>query len=144
MARPGGKKTRARRAVLQALYQWQLSGQTASEVETQFVAEQPLANVDLEYFQLLLRSIPAKVDELDHTLTPNLDRPLAQVDPIERAILRIGVFELVFRQEVPWRVVINEAVELAKVFGAEQSHKYINGVLDKVARARRTAEVQRH
>ena len=130
-------RTRARRAVLQALYQCQLSGQTSNEVEAQFVAEQPLKHVDLDYFQQLLRNIPVHLDELDAALAPSLDRPVSQLDPIEKAILRIGAFELVHRPEVPWRVVINEAVELAKSFGAEQSHKYVNGILDKVAREKR-------
>ena len=141
---PSSARTRARRAVLQALYQWQLSGQTPSEVESQFIAEQPLGRVDLEYFQLLLRSVPANLEELDASLVPNLDRPLSQIDPIERAILRIGVFELVFQPDVPWRVVINEAVELAKAFGAEQSHRFVNGILDKVARDKRPEEINRH
>ncbi len=133
-------RSRARRAVLQALYQCQLSGQTPNEVEAQFVAEQPLKHVDLDYFQQLLRNIPVHLDELDAALAPSLDRPVSQLDPIEKAILRIGAFELVHRPEVPWRVVINEAVELAKSFGAEQSHKYVNGILDKMAHEIRATE----
>ena len=144
MANPGKRRTRARRAVLQALYQWQLSGQTPNEVEAQFVAEQPLEHVDVDYFQLLLRNIPIHIVELDDVLSPSLDRPVSQLDPIEKAILRIGAFELVHRPEVPWRVVINEAVELAKSFGAEQSHKYVNGILDKLAHQQRSAEINRH
>lgn len=140
MANLGSARSRARRAVLQALYQWQLSGQTPNEVETQFVAEQPLKHVDIEYFQQLLRNIPTHLEELDAALTPSLDRPVSQLDPIEKAILRIGAFELVHRPEIPWRVVINEAVELAKSFGAEQSYKYVNGILDKVAHEKRPAE----
>ena len=141
MASRNTPRSRARRAVLQALYQWQLSGQSPSEVEAQFVAEQPLKHVDLDYFQLLLRNIPVHLNELDETLSPSLDRPVSQLDPIEKAILRIGTFELVHRLEIPWRVVINEAVELAKSFGAEQSHKYVNGILDKVAHEKRASEI---
>lgn len=140
MANSRSPRSRARRAVLQALYQWQLSGQTPDEVEAQFVAEQPLKHVDLDYFQQLLRNIPVHVDELDDALAPSLDRPVSQLDPIEKAILRIGAFELAHRPDVPWRVVINEAVELAKSFGAEQSHKYVNGILDKVAHVKRATE----
>jgi len=135
-------RTRARRAALQALYQWQLTGEDPREVVAQFVSERPMGDVDLEYFHLLLESIPAELEALDHALAPKLDRPLAQLDPVERAILRIGAFELAFRPDVPWRVVINEAIELAKVFGAEQSHRYINGVLDRIAREARAAEVE--
>ena len=81
-----------------------------------------------------MREIPNSTHRLDSLLKPFLDRPLPQVDPIERAILRIGVYELVFRADIPWKVVVSEAVESAKVFGAEQSHRYVNGILDKVAR----------
>lgn len=137
MAQSNNRRSRARRAALQALYQWQLSGQSPNEVEAQFVAEQPLKHVDLDYFQVLLRNIPVHWNELDKALLPSLDRPVSQLDPIEKAILRIGVFELVHRPEIPWRVVINEAVELAKSFGAEQSHKFVNGILDKVAHVKR-------
>ena len=133
-------RSRARRAVLQALYQWQLSGQSPNEVEAQFFAERPLDNVDLDYFQILLRNIPVHSDELDEILLPSLDRPVSQLDPIEKAILRIGAFELLHRPEIPLRVVINEAVELAKCFGAEQSHKFVNGILDKVAHKNRSTE----
>ena len=143
MANPGNPRSRARRAVLQALYQWQLSGQSPNEVEAQFVAEQPFEHVDVDYFQLLLRNIPRHLEELDAALSPSLDRPVSQLDPIEKAILRIGAFELVHRPEVPWRVVINEAVDLAKSFGAEQSHKYVNGILDKLAHQKRPAEIER-
>ena len=131
------RRSRARRAALQALYQWQLSGLSPDEVEAQFFAERPLDNVDLDYFQSLLRNIPVHSNELDETLLPSLDRPVSQLDPIEKAILRIGTFELLHRPEIPLRVVINEAVELAKCFGAEQSHKYVNGILDKVAHENR-------
>ena len=142
MANPGNPRSRARRAALQALYQWQLSGQSAYEVEAQFIAEQPLKHVDLDYFQQLLRNIPLHTEELDDALSPNLDRTVAQLDPIERAILRIGTFELVHRPEIPWRVIINEAVELAKTFGAEQSHRYINGIMDKLAHELRATEIK--
>ena len=91
---------------------------------------------------MLLHGIPASISELDEKLTPCLDRSIESVDPVERAILRLGAYELINRLEVPYRVVINEAVELAKVFGAEQGHKYVNGVLDKLAHQVRKAEIQ--
>ena len=129
-----GSRSRARRVLLQALYQWSMTAESPHEIEAQFVAERPMDNVDLEYFQALLHAIPKQTDELDQRLSPSLDRPMEQLDPIEHSVLRIGCYELMHRKEVPLRVVINEAIELAKLFGAEQSHKYINGILDKVAR----------
>jgi N utilization substance protein B len=96
--------------------------------------------VDLEYFQALLHGVPACVDELDATFQPLLDRKLEELDPIEHTLLRMGTFELRERLDVPYKVVINEAVALAKKFGATDSHKYINGVLDKAARQLRKAE----
>jgi N utilization substance protein B len=134
----------ARRRVLQALYQWQLAGQDLKQIETQFNEEMDMRQVDLEYFRELLFGIPTKLDELDALLQPAIDRAFATIDPVEKAILRMGAYELNERLDIPLRVVINEAVELAKQFGAEQSHKYINGVLDKVARANsfRAAEIK--
>ena len=106
------------------------------------MAEQDPAQTDVAYFSELVQCIPVRVAELDARLTPYLDRPVAELDPVELAILRIGVCELAHHPEIPFRVIINEAVELAKVFGAEQSHRYINGVLDKVARDLRRAELK--
>jgi transcription antitermination protein NusB len=135
-------RSKARRCALQAIYQWQVAGQSIDEVEAQFLAEQDLSQTDVTYFSELVRCIPAHVAELDAHLTPFLDRPVAELDPVELAILRIGACELAYHPEVPFRVIINEAVELAKVFGAEQSHRYINGVMDKVARHLRRAELK--
>jgi N utilization substance protein B len=130
----GKLRTRARRRALQAIYQWQMAGQDLADIEKQFHQEMDMSAVDMELFRELLHGIPGRVDELDGKYGPVLDRPPQQLDPVERAILRIGTYELEARLDVPYRVVINEAVELAKQFGAEQSHRYINGVLDKVAR----------
>ena len=127
---------------MQALYQWQLTGQSAADIEAQFFREENMRTTDIGFFKELLHAIPDKLQTLDAQLLPLLDRPIDKVDPVERAILRIGTFELNFRPDVPWRVVINEAVELAKGFGAEQSHKYINGVLDKIARRARAEEIE--
>lgn len=142
---PRRQRSRARRRALQALYQWDMAAQNLSDIEAQFRDEHQLADTDLEYFSELLHQVPARVDELDGELERYLDRALRFLDPVERAILRIGAYELMQRLDVPYRVVINEAVELCKQFGAEQSHRYINGVLDKVARnnAFRAAERQR-
>ncbi|MFM1895716.1 MAG: hypothetical protein RLZZ385_790 [Pseudomonadota bacterium] len=137
---PLAQRRKARRLVLQAMYQWQISGAALYDIEAQFRAE-PQGKVDWEYFHELLSGIPPSVDELDAMLAPCLDRTVATLDPVEKALLRMGAFELSRRLDIPYRVVINEAVELAKVFGATDSHRYINGVLDKLARQLRQAEV---
>ena len=128
-------RSQARRAALQALYQWQLTDDEPSYIEWQFLSERPLGKADLIYFKDLLSNVPKHVASLDDALKVLLDRPVNQVDPIARAILRIAAYELRFRPDVPWRTVITEAVKLARTFGAEQSHRYVNGVLDKLARS---------
>jgi len=135
-------RSKARRCAVQAIYQWQVGGHLISEVEAQFLADQDLSRADIAYFSELVRCIPAHTAELDTHLTPFLDRPITDLDPVELAVLRIGACELAYHPEIPFRVIINEAVELAKVFGAEQSHRYINGVMDKVARSLRRAELK--
>ncbi len=135
-----GKRSWARRCAVQALYQWQLTEQTPGQIEAHFLAEDDLQKADTAYFRELVHQIPVRVAEIDTALEPLLDRPLAQVDPVERAILRIGGYELMQRPDIPYRIVLNEAVELAKVFGAEQGHRFINGVLDKLARGVRPVE----
>lgn len=135
-------RSKARRAAVQALYQWQLSGQDVRDIEQQFLTEQDMAKLEIPYFQELLHQIPAQLDVLDAHISPVLDRPIHNVDPVERAILRIGAYELAFRLDVPYRVVINEAVEMAKVFGGEEGYKYVNGILDKLAARLRSAEVK--
>lgn len=139
--RPGTRgRSLARRRALQALYQWQLAGQALGDIERQFLEEQEMQDVDLEYFRELLHGVPRHLTSLDGDLAPYLNIPLAEVDPVERAILRIAAYELGHRLDVPYRVVINEAVTLAKDFGAEQGHRFINGVLDKLAPVRRPVE----
>lgn len=135
-----GKRAWARRCAAQALYQWQLTGQEPIRIATQFLADQDLGKADPDYFQELVTQVPARVEEIDAVLAPFLDRPMLQVDPVERAILRLGGYELTQRLDIASRIIINEAVELAKVFGADQGHRFVNGVLDKVARATRPIE----
>jgi N utilization substance protein B len=122
---------------MQALYQWQMTGQDLGLIDAQFLAEEDMSKADVGYFQELLHQVLRQTPTLNESLAPFLDRPPEQVDPVERAILWIAVYELLFRPDVPYRVVINEAVELAKKFGAEQGHRFINGVLDKVSRGLR-------
>ncbi|HEX7044004.1 MAG TPA: transcription antitermination factor NusB [Burkholderiales bacterium] len=136
-----GARHRARRSAVQALYQWQLTRQAPHEIESHFLADDTLEGADLEYFRHLVREIPARQQALDGHLAPHVDRAIAEIDPVERAILRLGAFELECHPEIPYRVVLNEAVELAKTFGAEQGHKYVNAVLDRVAAQLRAHEV---
>jgi len=136
------KRTWSRRCAAQAIYQWQLTGETPGDLKAVFPAQQDMAQADMDYFESLLRGVVSGVAELDDQLTPLLDRKIGEVDPVERAILRLGAYELSAHPEVPYRVVINEAIELAKRFGAEQGHKYINSVLDKVAQKVRAVEVR--
>ncbi len=132
-----GARRRARRAALQGLYQWQATGQPADEIVAQFGAEKAFQKLDREYFYRIVNGVIENVEALDDTLSPFLDRPMRQVDPIERAVLRMAAFELGHCEEVPWRVVIDESVELSRAFGAEQGHRFVNGVLDKLAPALR-------
>ena len=136
----GKRRSQARHFALQALYQWQVTGQDLAEIERQFLEKEELAKADVGLFVELLHGVPGNLSDLDRAVAPLLDRPLEQVDPVERAVLRLGTFELVHHLDIPYRVVINEAVELAKRFGADQGHRYVNGVLDKLARRLRAAE----
>jgi len=129
-------------AAVQALYQWDLTEQSAEDIQSHFIFEHDLADTDLEYFQRIVRQVPRHQHELDDFLVPHLGRALGGVDPVERAILRMAAYELRFEPEIPYRVVIDEAIELAKTFGAEHSYRFINGVLDKVALALRAAEMR--
>ncbi|ARB44703.1 MULTISPECIES: transcription antitermination factor NusB [Alcanivoracaceae] len=135
-------RRKARRYALQALYQWQLAGTTLSDIEAQFLAQNDMSKVDRSYFHDLLHGVPARVSDLDESLRPFLDRRVEELSQVEKVILRIGAFELRERLDVPYRVVINEGIELAKVFGADDSFKYVNGVLDKLARRARAAETR--
>ncbi|PLY12500.1 MAG: transcription antitermination factor NusB [Sedimenticola sp.] len=134
-------RSRARHHAVQAIYQWQMTGQDLNEIKNQFLIEEDASKFEIEYFDKLLRGVPSNLQALDEQLTPCLDRSIESVDPVERAILRLGAFELIHQLEVPYKVVINEAVDLAKVFGAEQGHRYVNGVLDKLARTARKTEI---
>ncbi len=133
-------RRKARRFALQGLYQWQLAGAEPSEIEMQFRRDNNMKKVDREYFHELLHGVPAHVEELDEALQPALDRKVVELSQIEKVILRIGAFELLHRVDVPYRVVLNEGIELAKLFGADDSFKYVNGVLDKLARKFRRLE----
>ena len=127
---------------MQALYQWQLGGQDPNDILKEFVADRELVKVDMSYFATLTREIPARIEELLVDLQPALDREWSKIGPVERSVLLIGTYELRYSPHVPWRVVINEAIELNKMFGADEAHRYVNGVLDKVARRLRPHETR--
>ena len=129
-----GLRSRTRRAALQALYQWQMTGHTAEELHAQFRESPPPGGFDPAFFDALVGGVIVGFETLDADIGAFTDRPVAELDPVERAILRMGAHELRSMADVPWKTVIDEAVELARTFGAEQSHKYVNGVLDRVAR----------
>jgi N utilization substance protein B len=131
----------ARRAGVQAIYQWQVTGLNPSEIERQFVEEHGLGKGDPGSFKELVHEIPAHIEQIDAALGEFLDRTIADVDPVERAILRIGGYELLFRPELPYRVVLNEAIKFAKEFGSAQGYRYVNGILDRVARRVRATEL---
>ena len=135
-------RSRARRRALQAVYAWQMSGNPIARVIDEFRHEQDMEIADIDYFEDLLRGVDRHCAELDAELLPFLDREPGQVDPIERAVLRLAAYELRHRPDVPYRVILNEAIEVTKRFGAEHGHTYVNGVLDKAARAWRGNEVR--
>ena len=134
------QRRKARHYGLQALYQWTLSGASPSDIEAEFRVDNDFQHTDGEYFNALLCGVIADVEALELVFEPALDRGLDDLDPIERNLLRLGTFELRDRIDVPYKVVISEAVALAKKFGATDSHRYINGVLDKISRQLRTVE----
>lgn len=127
---PVRPRARARRLLLQALYQQQFTHDDAGTLDEQFLAD-GLGDADVAYFREVLPAVLDAVESVEAGLEPLLDRPLAQLDPVERGVLRLAGYELMHRLDLPYRVVIHEAVELAKEYGAEQSHKFINGVLDR-------------
>ena len=133
-------RSRARRRALQALYAWQIGGSRMNAVIEQFRHEQDMEVADLEYFEDLLNGVERNVKTIDEAIKPYVDRDVEQIDPIERAALRLATYELKYRPDVPYRVIINEAIEVTKRFGADHGHSYVNGVLDKLAGELRVAE----
>lgn len=133
----------ARHYAMQGLYQWQMAGASINAIEAEFRTDNDMKNVDVEYFHDLLHGVPQHLSELEELFAPFLvERALHELDPVTHALLRMASYELKFRMDVPYKVVINEAVSLAKKFGAEDSHKFINGVLDKTAVVVRAVEVK--
>lgn len=127
---------------MQALYQRHFSKSAISDIESEFLVDNDMAKVDALYFRDLLRGVHREQAELDRLLEPFLDRPLNEVDPVELAIVRLGAYELKHRLDVPYKVVINEGIEMAKKFGGTEGHKFVNSILDKLSRRLRLAETR--
>lgn len=138
---PRTARRRAREFALQALYQWQLAGQSLRAIETQYAEMEGYARADEAHFHAVLRGAIGAADVLATALTPHLDRAWKEVSPVERAILLLAAWEMTAMAETPYRVIINEAIELAKIFGGTDGHKYVNGILDKFAATVRANEV---
>ena len=137
-----GDRRRARALALQALYHRHFSKSPINDIEAEFMVDNDMSKVDSAFFRDLIRDIHREQSELDRVIEPLLDRPLAEVDPIELAIVRIGTYELKYRVDVPYRVVINEGIELAKRFGGTEGHKFVNSLLDKLSQRLRLAETR--
>lgn len=133
---------RARELAMQGIYEWRLSGKSATSIEKATRAEKSLGRYDVEYFAQLLHGAIAQQEALSERIAPHLDRAVDELSPVEFSVVLLGAYELVQHPEVPYRVVINEAVELAKTFGGSDGHKFVNGVLDKLAAQVRAAEVK--
>lgn len=135
-------RSKARHYIMQALYQWHMSGNSLNVIEAEFHTDNNMAKVDTEYFHEILHAVPANLSATDDDFKPHLKGlSIGQLDPITLALLRLATYEMRHRIDVPYKVVINEAVNLAKKFGATDSHKFINGVLDRVAETLRAVEV---
>ena len=133
-------RSAARRQLMQALYQWQLGGQPWQDVYQQFAAQPEFGQADAEYFREALMQVAEGCEDLDAELGRHVEIPTAQLDPVEHGILLVGLWELMNRPDVPYRVVINESVELAKRFGATDGHKFVNAVLDRASMVHRAPE----
>jgi N utilization substance protein B len=135
-------RRRSREFALQGLYQWQLAGTDPLTIAAQLGEDEDFGKIDTEYFTRLLDGATAGAAEMEQIITPLLDRAYKSLSPVERGILLLAGYEFRHCPEVPYRVIINEAIELAKSFGGTDGHKYVNGVLDKMAMQLRTPEVQ--
>ncbi len=134
-------RKKARRYAVQGIYQWHLSGSAIKDIELQFLETINTKKVDVEYFREILVETLAGLGGIDELIAPVLERSIEEVNPVELAVLRLSCYELKFRKDVPYKVVINEALELTKTFGASEGHKFVNGVLDKLAKQIRSAEI---
>ncbi|MBL3558273.1 MULTISPECIES: transcription antitermination factor NusB [Marinobacter] len=137
-----GDRRRARALAMQGLYQRHFSKSSITDIESEFIVDNDMTKVDTAYFRDLLRGVHREQAELDRLLEPFLDRPIHEVDAIELAIVRLGTYELKYRLDVPYKVVINEGIEMAKKFGGTEGHKFVNSLLDKLSHRLRLAETR--
>lgn len=135
-------KRRARKLALQALYQWLMTGQDLSIIEAQFCSVNDMTRVDIEYFNRIFHGVPKHLGELEESFFSFLDRPIKELNPVELTVLRLGAFELTYCPETPYRVILDESISLAKTFGSQEGHRYVNGVLNQVARVARQTEIR--
>lgn len=131
----------ARCYTIQAMYQWQLTHAPLKDIENEFVRYRIDKKIELDYFQELIHGIPENQDELDKSIRAYIDRPFNEIDPVELAVLRLAIYELIKRPDIPYRVIINEALQLTKKFGSIDGYKFVNGILDKAAKKLRETEV---
>ncbi len=136
-------KRRARKLAVQALYQWQMSGAEMTEVEAQFLAVNNMDKVDLDYLKRIIHGISKTCNKIDQAFAPFLDRLVQELNPIELAVLRLSTFELLFCPEIPFQVVLDEAVTLAKAYGSQDGYRYVNGVLHQLSTQVRTIEFRK-
>jgi len=134
-------RSNARKKAMQALYQWQMSGNDLSEIEAQFHEEQNMEKVDVDYFSALLHEVPAQVNSLDELIAKYSDRTASELDPIEQSILRLSTYEIKNRIDIPYKIIISESLTLSKLFGSDKSHAFVNSVLDKLAKELRKVEI---
>lgn len=132
---PASPRHLARRNATQALYQWLVTGQAPGDIESKFISDETFASVDLDYFRHLIMQVPRYQDELERRLEAFSERASKKLDPVERAIVLVGAYEILFRPDVPKKVAINEAVQVAHVFGAEQGYRFVNSVLHQLAKS---------
>ena len=135
-------KRRAHKLALQSLYQWLMAGTVLTDIEAQFSAANNMDKVDVEYYRRLINGIPKELSVIEEALKPFLDRPIESLNPIELTILRLCTFELFHCPEIPYRVILDESVSLAKAFGSQDGHKYVNGVLHNLAQIARKTEIE--
>lgn len=134
-------KRKARRLALQALYQWMMSGTDLYEIEAEFRVMNDMSKVDVDYFLKLFYGVPKHLSQLEEAITPYLDREIETLNPIELITLRMGALELYHCPEIPYKVVLDEAISLTREFGSQDGHRYVNGVLNQVAKRARTVEI---
>lgn len=130
----------ARHYAVQAMYQWQIAGAAIADIEQEFLLEHIDKKIDMAYFKELIHGIPTNLDTIDNAIKPFINRSMSEIDPVELAVIRLATYELIKRPDVPYRVIINEALQLTKKFGSVEGYKFVNGVLDRIAKTQRETE----